>query len=99
MRSRIVRRAQVDEHGVSVELDREAPQLVRELVEGAAGGEVEARVVPVAGQDPLAHRPAVERKAHVRASVVDGVYLVAVSEEADRVTVEVNDESSGLAQL
>ena len=33
---------------------REAAQVVGELVERAAGGEVEARVVPVAGEDPVA---------------------------------------------
>ena len=92
---RPVRRRAIDEHVVAVDLDREAAQLVRELVEGAAGSEVEAGVVPVAGEDPVADRAAVQREPHVRAAVVDGVHLVALGEEADRVPVEVDDEPPG----
>ena len=54
VRDRVVARAEVDEHVVAVELDREAAQLVGELVERAAGRQVEARVVPVAGEDAVA---------------------------------------------
>ena len=55
-RDRIVARAQVDEDVVAVQRDREAAQLVGELVERAAGRQVEARVVPVAREDPVADR-------------------------------------------
>ena len=57
--------------------------LVRPLVERAAGREVEASVVPVAGEDPVADRAAMEREAHVRAAVVDRVHVVTVGEEAE----------------
>ena len=92
VRDRIARRAQVDEHVVAVELDREAAQLVGELVERAAGRQVEARVVPVAREDAVADGAAMEREAHVRTAVVDRVHLVAVGEQADDVPVEVDDE-------
>ena len=73
--------------------------VVGELVERAAGAEVEARVVPVAGEDAVRDRAAVEREAHVRAAVVDGVHGVPVGEEAERVAVDVDDEAAGFAQL
>ena len=96
---RIIAGAQVDEDVVAVHGDREAAQLVGELVEGAAGGQVEAGVVPVAREDPVADRPAVERKAHVRTPVVDRVYLLAFGEQAERVPVEVHDEAACGAEL
>ena len=96
---RILARAQVDEHVVPVQSDREAAQLVRELVERPAGRQIEARVMPVAGEDPVADRAPVEREAHVRAPVVDGVHLLALREQAERVAVEVDDEAAFRAQL
>ena len=58
-----------------------------------------ARVVPVAGEDPVLDRPAVEREPHVRAAVVAGVYSVAVEEKRERVPVEVDDQPAGGAEL
>jgi hypothetical protein len=40
-----------------------------------------------------------QRKAHVRAAVVDGVNGVAVREQTEHVPVEVDDEPPGGAQL
>ena len=56
-------------------------------------------MVPVAGQDPVADRAPVEREAHVRAAVVDGMDLVAVREETERVPLDVDDEPPGRPQL
>jgi hypothetical protein len=95
----IVRRAQIDEHVVTVDRHREAAQLVRELVEGAARPKIEAGVVPVAGEDPVADAAAMQREAHVRAAVVDRVHLLPVREETDRVPVEVDDEPPRRSQL
>src|SRR5207244_2894966 len=81
------------------QLDGEAAELVGPLVERAAAAEVEARVVPVAGEDAVLHRPAVEREAHVRAAVVDRVHGAAVGEEDERVTAEVDDEPPGAPYL
>jgi hypothetical protein len=99
MRERVLARAQVYQNGVAVQLDGEAAKLVRELVERPSGGEIEPGVMPVAGEDPLADRSAVEGKAHVRAAVVDGMYLLAVREQADGVPVEVDNEASRRPQF
>ena len=82
-----------------VDLDREAAQLVGPLVERAAAAEVEARVVPVAGEDPVRDRPAVEREAHVRAAIVDGVHLAAFVQQADRVAFDADDEPALLLEV
>ncbi len=92
-------RRQVDEDVVALDLNREPPELVGELVERPARPQVEARVVPVAGEDPVADGAPVEREAHVRAAVVDGVDLVALGEEAEGLVPDVDDETSGGAQL
>lgn len=47
--------------------------IVRELVEGAAALQVEASVVPMASKDAVADAALMEREAHLRAAVVDGV--------------------------
>jgi hypothetical protein len=95
----VLARTQVDEDGVTVDRDRESAQLVGELIERPAGPQVEACVMPVAGQDAVAHRAAVQREAHVRAAVVDRVHLVAVREETDGVPVQVHDEPPRRAHL
>src|SRR5206468_821510 len=74
-------------------------QIVCELVECAAGAEVEARVVPVTRENAVADRPPVERKAHVRAAVVNRVDVVAFGEQADGVPVDVDDEPAGRPYL
>jgi hypothetical protein len=40
-----------------------------------------------------------KRKAHVWTAIVDRVYLVAVSEQAERMPVDVNDEPAHIPQL
>ena len=92
----VARRSQVDVDVVAVDLDREAAQLVGPLVERAARAEVEARVVPVAGEDPVRDRAAMEREAHVRAAVVDREHRAVLGEQADVVTVERDDEAACL---
>src|SRR5439155_8977507 len=73
-------------------LDRKRAQVVGPLVERATGGEIEARVVPVAGEDSVADRAAVKREAHVRAAVVDRLHVVSVRKEPERVPVQRDDE-------
>ncbi len=60
-------------HVVAVDVDRVGPDVVRERIQGAAGLEVEAGVVPVARQQSVLDGAPVQGKAHVRAAVVDGV--------------------------
>ena len=96
---RVSRRRQVDEDVVTADFDRESAQVVRPLVERAARADVVASVVPVTRENPVGERAALEREAHVRAAVVDSVHAIVVREEADDVTVEVDDEAAGSPEL
>ena len=51
--------------------DRAGRHVVGPQVERAAAREIEAGMVPMAGQDPILDTAAFEREAHVRASVVE----------------------------
>jgi hypothetical protein len=53
----------------------------------------------VAGEDPIFDRSPVERKAHVRAAVVDRAHAVSVSEQRERVPVHVSDERAEPANV
>ena len=75
---------------IVADFDRESAHIVGKQVERAAAGEVEAGVMPVAGQDAVAHRAAIERKAHVRAAIIDGVDLIAVEKQDDRMPVNLH---------
>jgi hypothetical protein len=95
----VVEWAEVDEYVVAANLDRKPAQVVGPLVEGAAGREVKAGVVPVAGEDSVAERTAVEWEAHVRAPIVDGVNLIPVGEQTECVPIDVDDQPPGSAQF
>jgi hypothetical protein len=99
VRDWIHRRPKVDEDVVIVHFDRKPAEVVRPLVEGAARTEIEARVMPVARQDPVRDRAAMEWEAHVRAAIVDGVDLVTVGEQTEGLPADVHDESARSAQL
>jgi len=92
---RVPRLRHVDQHHIAVDARREPSELVRPLVERPTRLQVESRVVPVAREDPVADRSAVQWEAHVRAPVVDGVHVVAVGEEADDVMVVMDHEPPG----
>ena len=95
----IVRRAEIDQNGVAVELDREPAQLIRPLVERPTGREIKAGMVPVTREDPVTYRSAMKGESHVRTSIVDRMHLVAVHEHAHHVPIEVDYEPPGFAQV
>ena len=95
----VFQRAEVEENVVAAQLDREAAQVVGPLIEGATSRELEAGVVPMARQDPVTDRAAVEREAHVRAAIVDGIDLIPVRKQTERVPLNVDDQPSRRAQL
>ena len=66
------------------QLDRAGRRVVRPQIECAAAVEIEAGVVPMAGQDAVLDAAAVEREAHVRASVVEREDAAAVIDDEDR---------------
>jgi hypothetical protein len=64
--------------------DRAGRHVVGPQIEGAAAGEIEARVVPVAGEDPVLDAAAFERKAHVRTAIIEREHAPAVMHHQDR---------------
>ena len=71
------------------QFDRAGRHVVGPQVERAAAREIEAGMVPMAGQDPILDTAAIEREAHVRASIV----------EREDAPALVNDEHGRMAPL
>ena len=80
-------------------LDRADRHVVRPQVEGAAAFEIEAGVVPMTGQDAVLDAAALEREAHVRATIVEGEDAPAVVDDEDRTMATVHDEPPLRLQL
>ena len=80
-------------------LDRAGRHVVRPQVEGAAAFEIEASVVPMAGQDAVRDAAALEREAHVRATIVEGEDPPAVVDNEDRTMATVDNEPPLRLQL
>src|SRR3954464_8467416 len=79
--------------------DRKDTHIVSEEIECTAAGEIEAGVVPVAGQDAVTHRAAIQRKAHVRTAIIDRIDLIAVEEEYDGMPIDPHRKRSLAAQI
>ena len=79
------RRSWVDPHPAVGDRDWEGPHVVGEGVEGAAAGEVEPGMMPVAGEDSVADGASVEGETHVGASVIDGGEAVSEGKDGDGV--------------
>ena len=77
------------------DLDVEAPRVVRPQVERAARNEIEACVVPVAGDEPRLDGSLVEREPEVRAAVLDRVPAAVVPEHDDRERADLRPELAG----
>jgi hypothetical protein len=73
-------------------LDREDRDVVCPKVKGAAAFEIEAGVVPMTGQDPVLDAAALQREAHVRATIVDGEDAPAIVDHKDRTMGAVQNE-------
>ena len=74
------------------QLDRTGGNVVRPQIERAAAGEVEAGVMPMTGQDAVLDAATVERKAHMRAAVVEGEDVPAIVDDQDRRVAAVHHE-------
>ena len=73
-------------------LDRARRCVVRPQIESAAAFEIEARVVPMAGQDAILDTAALERKAHMGAAIVEGKDAPLIVDHEDRPMHAVHDE-------
>ena len=70
----------LDVHLAVADLDGVGLHVVGERIEGVPAGQFEPRVMPVAGEHTVVHRPFREGKTHVRTAVVHRVKLVFVEE-------------------
>jgi hypothetical protein len=73
-------------------LDRTGRRVVRPQIEGTAAFEIEAGVMPMTGQNAVLDAAALERKAHVRATVVERKDAPAVVYDEDRAMATVHNE-------
>src|SRR5262245_22025822 len=73
-------------------LDRANRYVVCPQVERAAAFEIEARVVPMTGQDSVLEAAAFEREAHVWATIVESEDAPTVVDDEDRTMATVHDE-------
>src|SRR5260370_12886659 len=80
-------------------LGRADRYVARPQIEGAAAFEVEAGVVPMTGQDAVLDAAALERKAHVRATIVEGEDAPAVVDDEDRTMATLHNEPPLRLQL
>src|SRR6478672_8627056 len=64
--------------------DRAQRHVVRPEIEGRAAPQIETGMMPMAGEDAILDAAAVQRKAHVRAAVVQCDHLVACGRNKHR---------------
>ena len=83
----------------SLDLDWAGRNVVGPQVEGAAACELEARVMPMACENAVVDGSSIERKAHMRAAVVQGEHPPAIVDEKDRSMAPMEDEPSLFLQL
>jgi hypothetical protein len=94
MRPAIARRAHIDQHLAAFDPSRERANVVGPLVESAAGVQIEARMMPVTSENAVLDAAATERKAHVRASIVDVENLSSCVKHHNEVLADVRGEAS-----
>jgi hypothetical protein len=82
----------LDPNLAGANLDREDRGVIRPQVKGATALEVEAGMMPMTGQDAVLDAAALERKAHVRAPIVEGKNAPAVEDDENRTMGSVHNE-------
>ena len=68
--------------------------IISEEIKGAAAGEVEAGVMPVAGENAILHSALVQRKAHVRTAVIHRMDSSLVMKHGDRTVGAFDDDTA-----
>ena len=79
---------------VVTHLDRTGRDIVGPEIEGAAAREIEARVMPMTGQDPVLDGATIEWEAHVWAAVVECEDAPAIIHDQDRGMAAMQHEST-----
>ena len=95
----ICRWSQIDPHLVPADVDRVGSNIAGPGIERPTGRDIEAGMVPVAGQDTVLDGPAMQWEAHVRAAIVQGIDALALRDQQDRLPVERNGQAPGLLEL
>src|SRR6185503_20918312 len=85
----MARRIIVTERGLDPDLavahlDRTSWNVIGPEIEGAAARQIEARVMPMTGQDAILNAAAIERKAHMGAAVVEREHPSPIIDHQDR---------------
>src|SRR3954466_6013973 len=80
-------------------LDREGRYVIRPEVECASAFQVEARMMPMTVQDTVLDASPLERKAHVRATVIEGADAPVIVDDEDRTVVATHNEPPLCLQL
>ncbi len=80
-------------------LNRTGRHVIGPEIERAAARQIEARVMPVTGKYPVRDAAAVERKTHVRASIVEREHPSAVVDHQDRGMATMQHEATLGLQL
>ena len=81
-----------DPHHAIPYLDRRRGNVISPKVKGAATSEVKTRVMPMAGQDAVFDRAAMERKSKMRAAVVKGKHPSIIIDDEQRTASAANDQ-------
>jgi hypothetical protein len=68
-------------------LDRNGRYVVRPEVECASAFQIEARMMPMTGQDTILDAPLFEREAHMGATVIEGADAPVIVDDEDRTVV------------
>jgi hypothetical protein len=91
---RVLARREVHPDLAVADLHREGGHVVGPGVEGAAAGQVEAGVVPGAGQDAVMHGAALQGEAHVRATIVHDVEPAVAGDQQQEVAGGVDRQAA-----
>ena len=95
----IARVARVDDHGVARDLHVEALRVVGPGVERASRHQIEARVMPVAGEQPGLDRALVQGEPEVRATIFDRERPSLVPEDHDGQRPDLAEQTSFALQI
>src|SRR6266516_4611360 len=99
MRLGVIVRGNVYPHLTVADGDGEDTHIVGKLVECPVTGQVEASVMPMAGQNPVFECVVLEGKVYVWAVVVYGIHLFAGGEQCQGMPFDLNGQASSSADV
>jgi hypothetical protein len=99
VRRTVLPRREINPYLTVSNLDGEHACLVSKLVEGSAALEVEAGVMPVAGEDAVLQRAPMQGESHVGTAIVQGVHPTVMEEERQRVAGDTDRGATGATHI